>query len=46
MKFKKVEKNSIQPINKLSDKKVEIETQWIYLAEEVGFKVAQEFHIE
>ena len=31
---------------KLLDKKIEIETHWIYLADEVGFKVAQAFHID
>lgn len=31
---------------KLFEKKIEIQFHWIYLADEVGFKVAQAFHIE
>lgn len=47
-KFRKQAKTSMGNYQnkKLLDKKIEIETHWIYLAEEVGFKVAKEFHIE
>ena len=31
---------------KLLDKNIEIQTHWIYLADEIGFKVAHAFHIE